>query len=619
MTWRWAVLSGAVALWLNCAQLTGGFSPVLVQHPSATTSSSSLHMAMNRKARRQQKKEKQGTARLRDLVEEDAPSSIPGKQRKKGETMEDDVYEGKGGDADAPAPKKPTAVESVTGGATTADAIVKAFEERPEVSKIVIDDETGFERIEQGQAVMDVITRKAVKLSDMGPMYRLAQMFPGVPPEIRDAHRFDWKTVEVPEMIERLKEGCSIDGDIPPHPSVANKGIDFVLANRDYLGFNMKRTLTRLMLREQSLGNVEKAKEMRQLAKHFYLMENHISAPFRQMILDAEGRIGPNFGNLDLKTYTGKDLYERTADYLVLKGMVTHWAKKYSDAEFFENTPQKRDNFMTILSVGDPKRYLPNNQVIFRKKECEQILAMALKLCNMFVDTPELWEDLPPEVRFIEVGSKMQDGTSLRKFVVEDFCPSEGIEPAGLREGMRRLLVQLDNMQVDPYADIRNMVDRLSSGIDKGSDDERDPYFPYLCGDPGTPGHFETYTFDAPKESIIRFLDGFLDEPDDLAAPDAGEVAKGVSSMFDFSDVFGLPEQEKSIMEEMEERKEAESSSTYKVPEERACGRPHMAGWLDLLKEDTKPPKISEGTVVFDESSSTAGAKLESENWQEVE
>ena len=36
---------------------------------------------------------------------------------------------------------------------------------------------------------MDVVTRKAVKFSTLGPEYRLAQMIPGVPPDVREKHR----------------------------------------------------------------------------------------------------------------------------------------------------------------------------------------------------------------------------------------------------------------------------------------------------------------------------------------------------------------------------------------------------------------------------------------------
>ena len=56
---------------------------------------------------------------------------------------------------------------------------------RPDVSTIVVDKDTGIERIRQGKSMMDMVTRRVVKLSDLGPEYRLAQMFPGVPEEVR--------------------------------------------------------------------------------------------------------------------------------------------------------------------------------------------------------------------------------------------------------------------------------------------------------------------------------------------------------------------------------------------------------------------------------------------------
>lgn len=40
---------------------------------------------------------------------------------------------------------------------------------RPDVSEIVVDEDTGIKRIRQGKNVMDVVTRKAVKLSALGP------------------------------------------------------------------------------------------------------------------------------------------------------------------------------------------------------------------------------------------------------------------------------------------------------------------------------------------------------------------------------------------------------------------------------------------------------------------
>lgn len=46
----------------------------------------------------------------------------------------------------------------------------------------------------------------------------------------------------------------------------------------------------------------------------------------------------------------------------------------------------------------------------------------------------------------------------------------------------------------------------------------------------------------------------------------------------------------------------------YKPPEKRACGRPHNAGWLDLLNYDEKAT----------ESEGNNDEVYESDNWREV-
>ena len=185
---------------------------------------------------------------------------------------------------------------------------------RPDVSEIVVDEDTGINRIRQGKNVMDVVTRKAVKLSDLGPQYRLAQMFPGVLEDVRDTYRFDWRTVEVPDMVSALRDISTSElvveegeteprRSIPDHLQFSDAAMDFVLANRDYLGPRMRKTLGRLKLRAQSQLNREEAVRNWQLWKHFLTIEDSISAPFCQMMLDAKGKVGSNFGNLDLKSF----------------------------------------------------------------------------------------------------------------------------------------------------------------------------------------------------------------------------------------------------------------------------------------------------------------------------
>jgi hypothetical protein len=408
--------------------------------------------------------------------------------------------------------------ESVTSAASVSDMPLEPGQRQPDVSTVTTDPETGIARIQQGKYVMDKVTGKAVVLSSLGPEYRLAQMFPGVPEETRDRYRFDWDTVSVEEMVMRLREACTVPlkkndrewSGIPPHPMVSNPAVEFVTANRDYLGHRMKKTLGRLKLRAQSQFRKEEALQYRQLWKHFMLLEDHISAPFRQILLNAEGKIGPQFGNLDVASYCGGELYERTASYLVLKSMVAHWEKKYEDAKALEEIPD--GDFMRQLYTGDPKRYLPDPPIIFRLDEVSRIVIMAQKMCKAFVDSPELFNDLPAEVRFVEAALSIQGGTALRQFTLEEFCPANNIDPASLREGLRRLYQQMFNMQIDPYGDLTMTLWNLCVATSVGTNDARDPYEEYIGNVRGTnyetnPGYFQTYTFDHDKNSLVRFLD----------------------------------------------------------------------------------------------------------------
>lgn len=496
--------------------------------------------------------------------------------------------------------------EDVVSSASVSDAA--SDEGRPSVSTIVVDEATGIERIQQGKYVMDVATRKAVQLSDLGPMYRLAQMFPGVPPQVREQYRLDINTMDVGDVVEQFRkvalapveneETGEVTMGYPAKPNDA--ALDFVIANRDLLGPRMTKTLGRLKLKAQSELKKEEALELRNLWKHYMIVDESLSAPFRQMLLDGEARVGPNFGNLDLKSFCNGELYERTANYLVLKGMVAHWEKKLRDAQYVENTPETRGNFMEILMMGDPKRYLPDPPIIFRLDEVMRIAIMAQNMTAQFVGTPELYDDLPPEVRFVESATVIKGGTALRQFMIEEFCPAEGITPEGLREGLRRLDVQLSNMQIDPYGDIKSVVGRLCEAVSVGTDDARDPYIPYLNNlEQDGPGFFQTYTFNHDRQSLVRFLDSAKEIQQGGIGP-TGNLFDQLSN--EASNLFGLGPKSEEVKAKI-------ADEEYKVPDKRACGRPHNTGWLDLLGDE----EITGGTDGDPEEE-----VYESDNWREV-
>lgn len=488
-----------VSLALTSRQWENAQAFQLPVRSSIFSSSSTALLVKSRKARRMDKVEKQSRGRSQQFYE----AIEEARGEKKENKPEDEEQEG----------SSPPQNDDEARRAARMEEAERRMAQRPEVSTMLVDEETGFEVIAQGQSVMDVVTRKAVKLSDLGPEYRLAQMFPGVPPDIREKYRFDWRTVEVDQMVDQLRDACFIklaDGSrgVPPHPSVTNKALDFVLANRDLLGERMKDVLGRITMQAASEGRDEDMEKMNKLWINFLTIENHLSAPFRQIIQDAEGRVGPNFGNLELTKFCKGDLYERIGNYIVLKGMVAQFEKKVVDANYIENTKQTDANYIQVLTRGDPRRYQPDPPILFTLRECTQVCAMAQKMCQLFVETEELYKDFPPEIVFLEDALKVKGGTALRKYMIEEFCPSRGITPEGLREGMRRFHQQLSNMQRDPYFDLTKKVGDLCKAMAVGTDDERDPYSVYSVSiKPGQPGFFQTYTFDFTKQSVVRFLD----------------------------------------------------------------------------------------------------------------
>mmetsp|Transcript_8125 Transcript_8125/g.17584 ORF Transcript_8125/g.17584 Transcript_8125/m.17584 type:complete len:606 (-) Transcript_8125:143-1960(-) len=555
-----------------------------------------LHMGMNRKARRQQQrtKTKNRQKEFYDAVQEadktsdKDPSSPVGTLAK--ESQERTAFEEElagervsselGGEG-----------ESVVSGASVADAVPTA-NERPDVSEVVMDEDTGILRVVQGENVKDIVTGKAVQLSNLGPEYRMAQMFPDVSPETREKYRLDWKTASLPQIVDDLSNALAVEGRegkrIPPHPQISDTGVDFVLANRDYLGYRMSRCLGRLKLRAQSQFKKEEALSLRRLWKKFLTIENHISAPFRQIVLDAEKKIGPNFGNLDVKSYCSGEVHERTASYLVLKGMVAHWEKKVKDAEYVESTPETNANFLEILMVGDPRRYLPDPPIIYRLNECLSVCLMARNMTQVFVSENDLYDDLPCEVRFIEDALRIKSGTELRRFIVEEFCPREQVTPERLREGVRRLYQQMHNLQVDPYGDLTNVIGRLVEAMSVGTEDEIDPYISYLANMGQTyeenPGFFQTYTFDHDKLSLVSFLDYPMTELEE-GKIQSGDLAKQLGRDIQ---KLGMNLVESSVQkeEDLSAQMVRDDTGPYKVPENRAAGRPHNLGWLQILGDE---------------------------------
>jgi hypothetical protein len=173
-----------------------------------------------------------------------------------------------------------------------------------------------------------------------------------------------------------------------------------------------------------------------------------------------------------------------------------------------------------------------------------------------FSNSSKLFADLPPEIRFVDAAMSIPTGTEVRRYASEVFCREEGVEPAALREGVRRLVVQLENMQPDPYGKLTRIVSDLSSALAVGTPDEREIYDDYLySADPAGPAAFQTYQFEKTDLDMLRFLENEVDVKEG-----------GVGPIDEVMRQFGLG-------------KAVDAMSTKKD------GRPMELGWLDLLPE----------------------------------
>merc|ERR1712127_875813 len=204
----------------------------------------------------------------------------------------------------------------------------------------------------------------------------------------------------------------------------------------------------------------------------------------------------------------------------------------------------------------------------------------------------------------MEAASFIKGGTALRQYMINDFCPAEGITPEALREGVRRLDTQLSNMQIDPYGDLKQVLGRLSEAISVGTEDERDPYTAYLVNlDKDGPGYFQTYTFEHDRQSMVRFLDNAKEIQQGTIGP-TDSVLDQLSS--EATNLFGFGSTKS------EEAKKAAPVAEYKAPDARACGRPHNLGWLNLLGDEEMTGGSGTSNAEGDEDT------FESDNWREV-
>jgi hypothetical protein len=169
---------------------------------------------------------------------------------------------------------------------------------------------------------------------------------------------------------------------------------------------------------------------------------------------------------------------------------------------------------------------------------------------------------------------------------------------------MRRLLAQLENLQLDPYADICNLLEGRIAAMARGAEERPSPFEPYVANlDEDGPGSFQTYTFDDHPLSIVRLLDSQLpvELEEALPLPEMGfNLDLGINSLFQSEDDDEDDERPRTAAVEGK-------SLTFLGPAARGLDRPHEMGWLDQMFDDSPaaregpPEPVPAGRIIPDE------------------
>merc|ERR1712176_27293 len=136
-------------------------------------------------------------------------------------------------------------------------------------------------------------------------------------------------------------------------------------------------------------------------------------------------------------------------------------------------------------------------------------------------------------------------------------------------------------------------VEQLYAAMAVGTDDARDPYLKYLgyeaSEDPSNPAYFETYTFNYPKQSMVRFLDNTYPSTGGISqlvgsapveTPEGSSPLDGLANEIvgGFNNLLGQMKGERNLRVEPPM---VDDNSPYTVPKERAIGRDHDLGWFE--------------------------------------
>jgi len=271
---------------------------------------------------------------------------------------------------------------------------------------------------------------------------------------------------------------------------------EFVVANHDHLGYRGALLLTGLKMNAQYRKDKAAQEKYDALRRSFVLADQSVTVPLRQLVREAEGRLGPIAAAQDPKQFkalTSLSASEVNGLWVLIKAAVATWSDKVMFANEKINKLQKsaeRTNDMEVKQQETDRDGALGSLQVWSQ------------LSDAFMEDKGFTDKLRPELKFIDTAAKLETETEVRKFAAQTFCPEAGMSVEDLREDVRYFRNSVQRLSPQNYGGLADLVTGLAEVLCAGAPDEVDIYTKAVKA---KATYFETY--DLPGSSKLHELE----------------------------------------------------------------------------------------------------------------
>jgi len=338
-----------------------------------------------------------------------------------------------------------------------------------------------------GRRVLDPVSKMPVYLPQEEDT-RMALCFPRGAKALRESARLSWSSATTYEEVRAgLLAACKAGNETMR---------DFVLANYDHLGVDVALLLTGLRMNALFRKSKGEAAELTEARDLFLKAEQILGTPFRQIMKEAELRVGASVNDFKALEKMASTLpaSEASASWLLIKAAVATWEDKF----VFDQRRLARLQAAETQDLDKVREAETEVQKTAANMDVWQRMAQA------YTSSEAALAKLRPEMRFLDKAFNLASPQEVRDYAAKDFAGSDaagGLSEADLRERVRQLRVLLQRLSATNYGALLFKVEELSQVLAAGTPDEVNYY---AAAREAGACFFETYEMPENELSALR-------------------------------------------------------------------------------------------------------------------